>query len=78
MEKINPQIKITELDDSVKQKTLGSEISLAPQPKTTTPDNNTPNCTSAGTNDIISNMRTRILEIENALVKLGLINSRDI
>jgi len=78
MEKINPQIKVTELDDSVKQKALGSNINNAPQPKTTTPDNNTPNCTSAGTNDIISNMRTRILEIENALVKLGLINSRDI
>lgn len=58
------------------QQVNGFELVKAPQPKLTAPDNNTPNSGSPGTDDIISNMRTRILELETALVNLGIIKSR--
>jgi len=84
MEKINPQIKITELSDTVLQKVRGVTIDLAPQPKMTAPIVTIISTGSSGafveaTNSTtLENMRTRINEIENALVRLGLINSRDI
>ena len=80
---IDPQIKITELDDRTSVKSRGDSIDGAPQPEMTAPVS-TAWATSGGTathldasnSTRLDNMYTRLNEIEDALVRLGLINSR--
>lgn len=84
MVKINPQLDVTELDDNVSHRQRAQDFLVGlPQPSMSTP-NASSFATSGGTathldaanSTILDNMRTRINELENALVRAGIINSR--
>jgi len=84
MEKLNPEIKIQEIDDKVVVKQRAQDtLENALQPSMTTPVS-TSWSTSGGTathldasnSTRLDNMYTRINEIETALVQLGILKSR--
>lgn len=83
MEKLNPEIKLAEIDGQTEGKPPASKLFGAPEPSMTTPDANAVTTSASpgtfvnqGAAAIIENMRTRINELETALVRLGLIKSR--
>lgn len=83
MDKIDPQIKVIPIDEVTQQKERARDfIDQAPQPAMTTPVATAISTGSVGAfveavnSPTLENMRTRINELENALVRLGLIKSR--
>lgn len=76
MDKLDPTIKIIEVDDKTEVKPRGDNLDQAPQPALTAPDNSTIATLTAGENTTLANYRQRILDLENALVRLGLLKSR--
>jgi hypothetical protein len=82
MEKIDPQLKVTELDDKVEGKLRAQDVlDGLPQPPTTTPVStawSTAGGTKLDSNNTtrLDNMYTRINEIETALVRAGILKSR--
>jgi len=69
--------KIQEIDYSPETVPMfrGSQIYKMPQPKLTTPSIVVPNTGDAGTDNLMTNMITRIGEIEAILKKAGMLKT---
>lgn len=78
MDKLNPTIQVTELDDTTEQKQRPKDVLFGMmQTPITAPDiNQATNTYSPGTAAIINNLQTRINELEALLTTFGIIKSR--